>query len=157
MVSSSERFGVLWNRCVRIPGGRWAFSRLLGLMIPYTGSIGARVEALQPGHARVTLRDRRAVRNHLGSIHALALANLGEVTSGLATIMALPPGTRSIVTELSIDYLKKARGTLTAESRVSVPASISAPTDVVVTTEITDAGGDAVARTRVRWRLAPPK
>lgn len=147
---------MLWNRCVRIPGGRWAFSRLLGLMIPYTGSIGARVEALQPGHARVTLRDRRAVRNHLGSIHALALANLGEVTSGLATIMALPPGTRSIVTELSIDYLKKARGTLTAESRVSVPASISAPTDVVVTAEITDAGGDAVARTRVRWRLAPP-
>lgn len=157
MAFSSERLGVLWHRCARLPGGRWAFSRLLGLMIPYTGSIGARVEALHAGYARVTLRDRRAVRNHLGSIHALALANLGEVTSGLATILALPPGTRSIVTELSIDYLRKARGTLTAESRVSVPASVSAPTDVVVATEITDAGGNAVARTRVRWRLAPPR
>lgn len=157
MASPSERLAQLWDRCARVPGGRWAFSRILGMMIPYTGSIGARVEALQPGHARVTLRDRRAVRNHLGSIHALAIANLGEVTSGLATILALPPGTRSIVTELSIDYLKKARGALMAESRVSVPASISAPTDVVVTTEITDAAGDAVARTRVRWRLAPSR
>ena len=157
MASPSERLALLWDRCARIPGGRWAFSRMLGVMIPYTGSIGARVEVLRPGHARVTLRDRRAVRNHLGSIHALALANLGEVTSGLATLMSLPPGTRSIVTELTIEYLKKARGTLTAESHVTVPTAISAATDVVVPCEIVDASGDTVARTRVRWRLAPPR
>lgn len=157
MASPSERLTLLWERCARVPGGRWAFSRMLGVMIPYTGSIGARVELLRPGHARVTLRDRRAVRNHLGSIHALALANLGEVTSGLATILALPPGTRSIVTELSIEYLKKARGTLTAESRVAVPAAINASTDLVVACDIRDAGSDVVARTRVCWRLAPPK
>lgn len=157
MASPSDRLGGLWRQFAPLPGGRWLFSRLLGILIPYTGSIGARVEELQPGHARVTLRERRAVRNHLGSIHALALANLGEVTSGLATIMALPPGTRSIVTGLSIDYLKKARGTLTAESRVTVPAVINASTDLVVACDIRDAGGDVVARTQVCWRLAPPK
>lgn len=146
-----------WTRLAGWPGGKWLFSRLLGRMVPYTGSIGARVETLEPGHAVVMLRDRRVVRNHLDSIHAIALANLGEVSSGLATMTALPPGVRSILTGLSVTYLKKARGTLTAESRVSVPDTITTPVDFEVEAVIRDAVGDPVTRVEARWRLSPPR
>jgi acyl-coenzyme A thioesterase PaaI-like protein len=152
MAAPAESIASLWSRLHRLPAGTWLFSRALGFMVPYTGTIGAHVRELSPGHARVTLRDRRKVRQHLGSVHAVALVNLGEVTSGLAMQMALPSGVRGIVTRLSAEYFKKARGTLTAESRVTVP-EVTGPVEHTVEARITDAGGAEVCVVRAEWRL----
>ena len=147
----------LWERLHRVPGGRRLFAVLLGRMVPYTGSIGARVAELEPGRCVALLRDRRRVRNHLGSVHAVALVNVGELVTGLAVVTSLRPGMRGIVTGLSAEYVKKARGPLTATADVRALA-LGAATDartVAVTAEIHDTGGDVVARVTARWRIGP--
>jgi acyl-coenzyme A thioesterase PaaI-like protein len=123
-------------------------------MVPYTGTLSARVEELSAGDATVTLQDRRGIRNHLGSIHAIALANLGEVTSGLAMLTSLPAGVRGIVTRFEVVYLKKARGRLTARS-VAPSFPVTETADLAVEAEIADAGGNVVARARATWRVSP--
>lgn len=38
---------------------------MVGQTTPYTGSVDARVRKLRQGYSRVTMADRRTVRNHL--------------------------------------------------------------------------------------------
>ena len=159
MASQRETLASLWRRLRRLPAGKWIFSRIFGWFVPYSGTVGARVEELEPGRCRAVIRDRRGLRNHLASIHAVALVNVGELTSGLAMTLALPDQIRGIVTELSASYLKKARGTLTALAVVTVPDVADRPVDHRVETVITDRAGDVVCRVATVWRLerrAPP-
>ena len=87
-----------------------------------------------------------------GYVHALALANLGELTSGLAMLPALPAGVRGIPTRLCIDFYKKARGRLVAVSR-STPPKVVEDMDFEVHTDIHDHDDEVVARITVNWRL----
>ena len=156
MSSSAHRLLRLWHRLAPLPGGKALFVWAFGRMVPYSGTIRPRIDALEPGHARVSLYDRRSVRNHLNSVHAIALANLGEMTGGLAMTAALPASVRGILLGIDVAYLKKARGTLTAECTCSVP-EVTADVDHTVVTEIRDTAGDVVARVTARWRLGPVK
>jgi len=145
-----------WRRLAGFPGGKWLFSRLLGRHVPYTGSLGAMVRVLEPGYCRVELRDRRRLRNHLDCIHAMAVANLAEMATGLALLNSLPDGRRGILTGFSIDYLKKARGTLVAECRCQSPADIP-DSEHELGGEIRDRDGLLVAVARARWLTGPER
>jgi acyl-coenzyme A thioesterase PaaI-like protein len=146
----------MWDRLHDRPGGKTVFSRLLGTMAPYTGTIRPRIEELRMGHARVTMRDRRGVRNHLNSIHAVALFNLAEATGNLALGYSLPDDARFIPVRISIEYLKKARGTLTGVADCEVPTS-SETREVEIPVSIRNTDGEEVARAMLMTRVGPKK
>ena len=143
-----------WNLLSGLPGGKVLFSRLIGRVAPYTGSITATVTALREGYAQVVMQDRPRLRNHLSSVHAIALANLAELCGNVALAYSLPDDARFIVAGLSIDYVKKARGAITATSDCPVPRS-SARVELEVPVVMRDDSGDEVARAVLRSLVGP--
>jgi acyl-coenzyme A thioesterase PaaI-like protein len=144
----------LWERLQKVPGGKALFSFVMGRKVPYTGTIHARVEELAPGHSKVRMADRKGLRNHLRSIHAIALANLGELATGLAVMAALPPTARGIPIEIKVEFLKKARGEIVAKATCAMP-ELSEQHEHPVEALMFDAQGDKVARFSARWMVGP--
>ncbi|MCB9675818.1 MAG: DUF4442 domain-containing protein [Alphaproteobacteria bacterium] len=145
----------LYRKLAPLPGGKRLFSRLVGRAAPYTGTLPFVVEELDAGKAQVKLFDRKIARNHLKSLHAIALMNLGEVSTGLAMYSTLPRGARGIITDLGMTYLKKARGPITATCVVDPPKG-SGRQDMVVESVLRNADGIEVARARAVWRIDLP-
>jgi len=145
-----------WRLLVKIPFGKAVFSFFIGQVAPYSGSIGFRTLFLEPGKAVVEMRDRRKVRNHLNSIHAMALVNLAEIASGLAMMAGIPENARGIVRRFSIEYTKKARGTITAKSEFDPPKD-NIEREYEVDVVLRDLGGDIVATAKACWLIGPLK
>jgi len=132
----------LYERFTRFPLGNILFSRALAFRAPYFSTIHPHVTELRSGYCRVEIKDRRSIRNHLGSVHAGALCTLSELTGGLAVEATLPFGLRWIPKEMTVQYIKKAKGKLVGKCFIDPIALV--PGDVEVPLEITDGAGDTV-------------
>jgi acyl-coenzyme A thioesterase PaaI-like protein len=143
-----------WDMLSVLPGGKVLFSRLIGSMAPYSGTIHAHVTTLRTGYSEVEMADRRGVRNHLNSIHAIALVNLAEIAGNVALFYSMPDDARFIVSGIEIEYLKKARGTITAIGESPVPpTNARAAYDVPVS--LRDSTGAEVARAVLHSLVGP--
>jgi uncharacterized protein (TIGR00369 family) len=132
--------------------GRYLFGYIIGVVVPYSGNIGASILELNEGYARVAVKERRKIRNHLRSIHAIALANLAEYAANIAFAYSIPSTARFIVTHITAEYLKKARGTIIAECTVGdIPTTEDAEKPLHVM--LTDTQNQIVAKFVVYSRI----
>lgn len=143
-----------WQRVAKLPGSKYLWWRLLRKEVPYSSTIKAEVDRWEPGNIKLRMKDRRSVRNHLNSIHAVALMNLCELTSGLGLLSSIPDTVKGIPIRFSIDFKKKARGELTAEARV-VPPEVKERVQFVLNVDVKDASQTIVCSAEVLWVLQP--
>ena len=145
-----------WRRLQRWPAGGWLFSRAVCFKAPYFATISPRIVRLEPGRCEATIRHRRRVSNHLGTVHAIALCNLAELVAGVMTDASLPGAMRWIPRGMSVEYLKKATGTMHAIATPDAALAEAAEGyDLPVTVEVRNAGGQPVFRARIAMWVSP--
>jgi uncharacterized protein (TIGR00369 family) len=143
-----------WHKLGRLPGGRRIFNFVFSRIAPFNAVISPRVLEVRPGTARIAMKERRRLHQHLKSVHAGALFTLAESTSGLTLSASIPDSMRIIVTNISIDFTKKAHGLLVAEGRCEIPDP-GVEQDFEVKVGIVDEVGDVVASATVTWLIGP--
>lgn len=145
----------IWQRCASAPGGKWAFSRMVCLKAPYFSSIRPLFEVLEPGYCRVRIAKRRAVLNHLGTVHAIAMCNMAELAGGSMTEVSVPATHRWIPKSMSVEYLKKAETDLVAIATLEKQVHGKDAGEYLVKVEVRDTKDVLVFRAMITMWVSP--
>ena len=122
----------LYERANRVPVvGRGAFSLAFALKAPYFLTIAPSVIELRPNYAKIKVRKWWGVHNHLGTVHAIAVANGLEMAMGALAEVTIPPHRRWIPKGMELEYLAMSTSTLTAIAETD-PADWEQPGEVRV-------------------------
>ncbi len=144
----------LWTRLNGTAFGRWVFTRIICFRAPYFSSISPLFVTLEPGHAVVTMCKRRKVKNHIGTIHAIAMANLCEIAAGVLTEVSIPEDMRWIPKGMNIQYLGKAATRISATAELPAVRS-GEKQDAVVSVDVRDTGGTIVVHADITMYVTP--
>jgi acyl-coenzyme A thioesterase PaaI-like protein len=134
----------LYDRLARYPGGRRAFSIAFGRRAPYFRTIRPLFVQVRPNFASLRLPNRRAVHNHIGTVHAIAVCNGLEAAMGALAEATIPPGKRWLPKGMTVEYLAKATSDLVCSAETD-PADWARGPDVPVRVKAVRADGTVVA------------
>jgi acyl-coenzyme A thioesterase PaaI-like protein len=163
MPPSSNRVLSLWAKLSGLPLvgsslGKWLFAQALCRTAPYFSSIAPRVEEIGPGRCVASMRKRRSVTNHIGTVHAIAMCNLAELVAGTMCEATVPQTHRWIPKGMTVEYLKKAATDLTAVAAWEpLPAFDATAADIPVPVRVTDTSGTEVFRAVITMHISPRK
>lgn len=146
----------MFNRLKSYPAGTWLFSRGVCAAAPYFKTIRPHVTEVRPGLVTVAMRKRRAVENHLQTVHAIAMCNMAELAGGLLTDVSVPKGARWIPSGMTVQYLAKAKTDLVATSDGS-GIDWSREGSIVVPVIVRDTSGQDVFRADITMNVKHAK
>jgi acyl-coenzyme A thioesterase PaaI-like protein len=103
----------MWRRLSAVPAGKRVFSIAFARRAPYFASIRPRFTAIQPNYAELVIPKRRAVHNHIGTVHAIALCNGAEAAMGALAEATVPRDKRWIPKGMEVAYTAMADSDIT--------------------------------------------
>jgi len=147
-----------YNNMATKPFGKKLFSLFVCFKAPYFGSISPTFTALSDGYAEVTISNRRKVRNHIGTVHAIAMCNMAELAGGTMTEVSIPRSMRWIPKGMEVKYLKKAESrTVRAQARFIDSIVEGEKQDINVEVNVLDDNDVVVCRCEITMFVSPKK
>ena len=94
-------------------------TRAIGEVIPFVDTAGCFIEAYTPRRVAVRLDNKTRLRNHLGGLHAAALALLAETATGLVVALNVPDGSSPLLRTMNVSFDEFARDAVQAEATLT--------------------------------------
>jgi len=144
----------LWHHLGTTSVGRRLYGKIVCFVAPYFSTIKPVFRVLQPGHVELTFKNRRAVRNHIKSVHAIAMCNAAELAGGTCLDVSLHGDFRWIPVGMEVKYLKIAKTDLRAVCKIDKYDWETAQ-DVIVPVGLFDTTGTEVFHAEIAMRISP--
>ncbi len=137
------------------------WSKAFGQVVPMVGTANIRYLDVSPSQVVVRIENRRNMQNHIKGVHAAAMALLAETATGFVTGLNVPDDRIVLIKSLHIDYLKVAKGgltataTLNAEQQQFIANQTKGELEIPVT--VVDDSGTSPIQCRMIWAWLPKK
>ena len=120
-MTPTNRLSKLVKATSKLPKGirSTLWSKAFGRVVPMVGS--ANIRYLEVSHAKVVekIENHRAMQNHIGQVHACAMALIAETATGFVTGMNVPDSCIVLIKSLKIDFKRPTQGALTATATLT--------------------------------------
>ena len=156
-MAKSNRLTKLVKATSRLPQGmRTALlSKTFGRVVPMVGSAKIRYQEISASKVVVSMANHKVMQNHIGQIHACAMALLAETATGFVTAMDVPDSAVVLIKSLKVDFKRPTKGamtavaTLTPEQQQLMQSSEKGETLVQVI--VSDESGEAPIQCEMLW------
>lgn len=143
------------------PLRRRVVSMFMGRMVPYVGTSHVQIDEMTAERVVASIPNRRDVRNHIGGIHAVAMALLAETATGFVVGMNVPDSHVPVIKTLRVDFKRRLKGGLRVEAWLTEEQRTRILTedkgDVAVQLRATDDSGQAPIECEMIWAWVPKK
>jgi acyl-coenzyme A thioesterase PaaI-like protein len=82
----------------------WLRDRVLGRAVPLVGTARLHFERIGPDGVVISIANRRSVQNHIGGVHAAAMALLAETATGFCLGWHLPDDRLPLIKSLQVEF-----------------------------------------------------
>jgi acyl-coenzyme A thioesterase PaaI-like protein len=163
MTVSPNRMARIVSRLDLLPARArtFALSQIFGRMVKLAGTARLEWSEVSPERVEVRIANRSSVQNHIGGVHAAAMALVAETATGFALGMHLPDGKLPLIKSMKVDYLRRARGGLSAVAALraeQIETILREPKgEVLVPVTVKDESGEEPIRCEMLWAWVPKR
>src|SRR5690554_8139327 len=101
--------------------------------------------------------NKKKAQNHIGSVHAAAMALMAESATGFITGLSVPDSRILVIRNMELEYIRRATGDMKAVASFSdeqiAYIKETEKGDIVVPVVITDSTGEETVKARMVWEI----
>ncbi|MCU4363875.1 MULTISPECIES: DUF4442 domain-containing protein [Acinetobacter] len=156
-MAKSNRLTKLVKATSRLPQGMRTslLSKTFGRVVPMVGSAKIRYQEVSASKVVVSMVNHKAMQNHIGQIHACAMALLAETATGFVTAMNVPDSAVVLIKSLKVDFKRPTKGAMTAVATLTLEQQelmqSSEKGETLVQVIVTDESGEAPIQCEMLW------
>ena len=145
----------LYNRVTKLPFGNKIFSKMVSRMAPYFATVKPMISELNVNRCVCLIKKRKAVHNHIQTVHVIAICNGLEMAMGVMAEASIPNHLRWIPKGMSVDYTAKAGSDITCIAEMKPEQWV--PGDMLVEVNAYDTDGVVVVKGTIKlWISEKP-
>lgn len=108
MSTSPNAVMKVYQKLTAIPGGKTLFAMGICRKAPYFDTVRPRLNELRTNYCEAVIKKRKAVENHIGTVHVIAICNGLEFAMGVVAEASIPSHLRWIPKGMDVKYTAKA-------------------------------------------------